>query len=112
VFVEVWTKDIQVVASNPVLVARAVAALRGTHTWVERSDIPWTDEPVTGEKAGEVFLGRLIVDLWSNQAIVGVSGAEPAQVLQRGLGRLEGLAESLSGKHRREALAQARLHRQ
>lgn len=37
---------------------------------------PWTNEPVTGEYPEQTFQGRIVVEVWNNQAVVAVKGIE------------------------------------
>lgn len=83
VFVEVWSEDTLVVTcGSPALGKNALAALKGRHVRVPDSAVPWTDQPATGVLAGQTFLGRVVIELWNNHAVVGVTGTSP-QLLAR-----------------------------
>ena len=93
VFVEVWDTNVRLgITGDRSLGKRALAALQGPHIRASVRDIPWTDQPVTSESSGAVFLGRLVVELWNNQAVVAVTGSNPDQVLARATQRLVNLS--------------------
>jgi hypothetical protein len=70
------------------LKAQALAALQGQFTPINDPDVPLTDEPVTVEVSDVAFLGRLVVELWDNQAIIAISGADQ-RILTSAMKRLK-----------------------
>lgn len=79
IFIEVWEGDARmvIVPQIPALTARALAALEGRSRWGEVKRTPWQpDWPVTGEIPGKTFLGRVVVEVWDNVAVVGIAGSE------------------------------------
>lgn len=44
-------------------------------------DSPWTNEPVMGDYEGQIFHGRVTIELWNNQIVVAVDGVKEASLL-------------------------------
>jgi len=89
VFIEVFESDSQVtiVGGDRSLLPRARTVLTGGYIPLRDSALPWTNEPATGKRANQAFLGRVVVEMWSNQAVVGITGADP-RVVERATQRL------------------------
>ena len=81
--VEVWEDNSTRVAIDgagdtaKALTARALKALQEPFSPIRDPEIPLTNEPVTAAIADVTFLGRLIVELWDDQATIGISGSDP-----------------------------------
>jgi hypothetical protein len=81
--VEVWEDNSTRVAIDgagdtaKVLTARALKALQEPFIPIRDPEIPLTNEPVTAAIADVTFLGRLIVELWGDQATISISGSDP-----------------------------------
>jgi hypothetical protein len=89
VFVEVWDgEDTHLVATNDSLCSTALAALSGEQQSISATNTPLTNLPATGGVSGQTFVGRVIVEVWNNQIVIGVSGTEN-QVLQSALKTLQ-----------------------
>jgi hypothetical protein len=85
VFVEVWDGNDQLVVpgnADSSLVARAGTALRGQHILLQGREVPGTNAAAGGTIANQIFLGRVIIELWSSDAVVGITGSDP-RVLAR-----------------------------
>lgn len=88
VFAEVWDgEDAHLVVPNDTLRQTALAALRGEQS-SERTAITLTNRPATGSVSGQTFLGRVIIEVWSNKTLVSVSGPE-ATVIERVIALLQ-----------------------
>lgn len=88
VFVEVLDRDTHVVVcgggNGHSMIARARAALQKPDVPMHTRKLPWTDEAVTAHNLDQALLGRVVVELWRNSAVVDVSGSDP-QVLARAM---------------------------
>src|SRR5438876_190220 len=74
VFVEVWDgEDAHLVATNDTLRSTAYGALSGSQSSVSATNSPLTNQPATGAVSGQSFVGRVIVEVWNNQIVVGYS---------------------------------------
>lgn len=88
VFVEVWdnTSHVVVCGGDSSLVAAAATALRGQYISLRDGELPWTNEPesieATKVRTTSAFLGRVVIELWNNGAVVGINGSDP-RVLER-----------------------------
>lgn len=82
VFVEVWDQAARLVVNNPSLKARAFAALQSQQVPTPDIDIPWTNQPATGEIPGQAFLGRVVVEVWRDQEVVAITGSHPQVLAQ------------------------------
>lgn len=81
VFVEVWDKDALIACcGDSSLQARGLAALQGHQKAVQVASTPWTSQPALGLVPGQTFLGRVVIEIWQDQAVVAMSGAA-SQVL-------------------------------
>lgn len=76
VFVEVWGRDSRkvVVGGGAELEGRALAALDAGQNPVPATRVPWTNAPATGGVPGQAFLGRAVIEVWSDDAVVAVTG--------------------------------------
>ncbi len=89
VFIEVRDGNDQLVlcGADTSLMTRAKAALQRPHAPLRDGAVPGTNAAAGGPDARHTFLGRVIVELWSDEAVVGITGADP-QVLARAQHRL------------------------
>lgn len=85
VFVEVWDgDDTHLVATNDMLRETALGVLSGQKPWVPASNVPLTNRPATGYAHEQAFVGRVVIEVWNNQTVMGFSGSE-AIVLHKAL---------------------------
>ena len=82
VFVEVWDEDAHLVVGedNPALWAKALETLEGEFSPIVSPETPLTDEPATGAQEAQAFLGRVVVEVWEDQSLVGLTGSDPRVV--------------------------------
>lgn len=60
------------------------------------ADTPWTNEPVLGEVPDEIFLGRVVVEVWDEHIALAITGDTLASILaQRSITRLEQIQRGL-----------------
>lgn len=89
VFIEVWDSTDHLVIcghDEATLKARAGAVLRGRFTPLRGSQVPGINEAAGGDAPDRTFLGRVVIEIWSVQAVVGITGSHPrvlAQARQR-----------------------------
>lgn len=89
VFVEVWDGDDErVVTSDPALRAPALAALQSNYKPILDPDVLLADRPTTGEVPKQTFIGRVIVEMWDDGALVGITGPE-TKVVERAIKSLQ-----------------------
>ena len=83
VFLDVYVSEVRyaVCGGDRALLNRVRSVLQGEFTPLRGLQLPWANEPVGGSPEAQ-FLGRVIVECWQGEAVVGISGDE-AQVLAR-----------------------------
>jgi hypothetical protein len=85
VFVEVWDqKETRLVMTSEYLVAVVLEALEGKRPYVSAHQIPLTNKPATGDVPEQTFVGRVVVEVWNDLVVVGVSGSQSI-VLEKAL---------------------------
>ncbi|NUM47244.1 MAG: hypothetical protein HUU38_21295 [Anaerolineales bacterium] len=88
IFVEVWDNDVHFVVDEHNIedikakVEIALNEFRKPYTSVEIDKLQ--PMPVSGEIPGNSYLGRLIIEFWDNEPIIGIEG-EKALVVQKGI---------------------------
>jgi len=89
VFVEVWDGNDQLVlcGADASLVTRAGMAIQRPYVPVRDGAVPGTNEAAGGPDTRRAFLGRVIVELWSDEAVIGITGTDP-RILERARHRL------------------------
>jgi hypothetical protein len=89
VYVEVWDGDAtHLVATNDTLRPTALATLLGQQSHITATNSALTNLPATGSVSGQSFVGRVVVEVWSNQIVVGYSGSA-SYVLERAVQTLQ-----------------------
>lgn len=94
VFVEVYDEAVHVVIGGDEvpLINAALAALKSGQTPLGEEKLPWTNQPATGGIEGQDFLGRAVIEVWSNGAVVGITGTEKDAIVERAIRRLTALS--------------------
>ncbi|NOK57983.1 MAG: hypothetical protein GFH27_549287n287 [Chloroflexi bacterium AL-W] len=97
-FVEIWNNDACIVTVGNGLVLRkrtliALQSLNNKNAKIEDlQTLRWTLQPATGEREGQTFLGRVVVEVWDDETVVGFTGISP-QILSRALKELVSIIE-------------------
>lgn len=95
VAIEVWEggTELSIAGDRPNLQDRrlleqAVKALQSQDVLAHLVSLPWENKPsFVQEDSGDRFLGFVVIEMWNDQTIVGVSGTGP--VIERARQRIE-----------------------
>ena len=92
VVVEVWDEGESIFydsSASPQKLEKALSALRSIGQKDLVAVTPWSDEPVIATVTGQTFRGRVVVELWSVQTKVAVTGSDSTpSLVQRAINRL------------------------
>jgi hypothetical protein len=68
--------------ANDISLARPAAAALNSTAAVSTADVHLPIEPITGKNSDTQFVGRVIVEFWADQPVVGVFGSDPGLMLE------------------------------
>jgi hypothetical protein len=91
VLIEVWAGgETRVVTSDPLLIKSALVFMQ-TQTPVHNAEVTLPSAPITNHANEATFLGRVIVEAWSDGVVVGVIGSNDELILSHAIKRLQTL---------------------
>jgi hypothetical protein len=97
ILVEVWDDGAScLVASDLVSYQTALDALRYL-TPLSAAEVALPALPITGIRSGALFLGRVIVESWQDQPVIGVFGEDKAGLVEHAIKKLNATIAAQGG---------------
>lgn len=96
VVVEVWERDCRMfVTKTGELRKRAIAALSGQAGYVQIDTTPWDQTPVMGTREDQKYLGRVVIETWSDRTIMAIDGTDTKRLVASALRFLEATSDEV-----------------